>query len=112
MECYTAHSNEDAFKAGTIFVSFHHQAGAPISDTALLASFIILWLKKSVAPTFPHEVIIADVVYSAILLAYGHSLGLLPAMVKSFMASVPLILAPSYPILISRLGMSSTVQLL
>ena len=34
-------------------------------------------------PTLPHEVIVADVVYPAILLVYGWSLGLLPAMVGS-----------------------------
>ena len=32
-------------------------------------------------PTLPHEVIVADVVYLAVLLAYGQFLSLLPAMV-------------------------------
>ena len=31
-------------------------------------------------PTLPHEVIVADVVYPAVLLAYGRPIALLPAM--------------------------------
>ena len=64
-----------------VFESFHHQARVPISDRALLANFLMLWLKRSVVPTLPYEVIIADVVYPAVLLAYGKSIALLPAMV-------------------------------
>ena len=41
----------------------------------------MLWLKRCVVPTLPHEVIVTDVVYPAILLAHGRSLGLPPAMV-------------------------------
>jgi len=41
----------------------------------------MLWLKRCVVPTLPHEVIIADVVYPTVLLAYGKSIALLPAMV-------------------------------
>ena len=41
----------------------------------------MLWLKKCVVPTLSHEVIIADVAYPDVLLAYGWSLGLLPTVV-------------------------------
>ena len=41
----------------------------------------MLWLKRCVVPTLPNEVIVADVVYPAVLLAYGKSIALLPAMV-------------------------------
>jgi len=41
----------------------------------------MLWLKRCIVPTLPHEVIVADVVYLAVLLTYGQYLGLLPAMV-------------------------------
>jgi len=41
----------------------------------------MLWLKRCVVPTLPHEVIVADVVYLAILLAQGWPLSLLSAMV-------------------------------
>jgi len=40
----------------------------------------MLWLKRCVVPTLPHEVIIADVVYPTVLLAYGKSIALLPVM--------------------------------
>ena len=40
----------------------------------------MLWLKRCVVPTLPHEVIVADVVYPAVLLAYGRPIALLPAM--------------------------------
>jgi len=78
---YTTESNEDTFKPDTVLESFHHQARVPISDRALLAGFLMLWLKRCVVPTLSHEVIVADVVYPAVLLAYGRSIALLPAMV-------------------------------
>jgi len=78
---YTTEPNEDTFKLDTIFESFQHQTRIPISDRALLAGFLMLWLKRCVMPTLPHEVIIADVVYLTVLLAYGKSITLLPAMV-------------------------------
>ena len=40
----------------------------------------MLWLKRCVVPTLPHEVIVADVVYPAVLLAHGNPIALLPAM--------------------------------
>ena len=40
-----------------------------LSDWALLADFLMLWLKRCAVPTLPHEVIVADVVYPAVLLA-------------------------------------------
>ena len=78
---YTIESNEDRFKPDVIFESFHHQAKTSITDRALLVIFLMLWLKRCVVPTLPYEVIIADVVYPAILLAYGKSIALLPVMV-------------------------------
>ena len=41
----------------------------------------MLWLKRCVVPTLPHEVLVADVVYLEVLLAYGKSIALLLAMV-------------------------------
>jgi len=78
---YTTESNEDTFKSDTVFESFHHQAKVPMSDPTLLACFLMLWLKRCVVPTLPHEVIVADVVYPAVLLAHGKSITLLLAMV-------------------------------
>jgi len=78
---YTIESNEDVFKSDTVFESFHHQAKILISDRALLACFLILWLKRCVVPTLSHEVIVANVVYPAVLLAHGKSIALLPVMV-------------------------------
>jgi len=42
---YTTESNEDTFKPDVIFKSFHYQVKIPISDRALLAGFLMLWLK-------------------------------------------------------------------
>ena len=42
VDFYTTNSDEDIFKAGTIFESFHYQAQIPISDKALLAGFLML----------------------------------------------------------------------
>ena len=85
---YITESNEDTFKPDTVFESFHHQAQVPISDRALLAGFLMLWLKHCVVPTLPHEVIIADVVYPAVLLAYGRSIGFLPTMVAGIQSGL------------------------
>ena len=85
---YTTESNEDTFKPDTIFESFHHQAQVPISDRALLVGFLMLWLKRCVVSTLPHEVIIADVVYPTVLLAYGRSIALLPAMVAGIQSGL------------------------
>jgi len=48
----------------------------------------MLWLKRCVVPTLPHEVIIADVVYPAVLLAYEKSIVLLPAMVAGIQSGL------------------------
>ena len=85
---YTMESNEDTFKTNTVFENFHHQARVPISDRALLAGFLMLWLKRCVVPILPHEVIVTDVVYPAVLLAYGKSIALLPAMVTGIQSGL------------------------
>jgi len=41
----------------------------------------MLWMKRFVVSTLPHEVVIADVVYPEVLLVHGKSIGLFPAMV-------------------------------
>jgi len=74
-------SNEGTFKPGIVFDSFHHQTKTLISDRALLAGFLMLWLKRCVVPTLPHDVIVTNVVYPAVLLALGRFLGILLAMV-------------------------------
>ena len=78
---YTTESVEDTFRMGRVFESFQHQAKTPISNRALLAEFLILWLKQCIVLTLPHEVIVADVAYLAILLAFGRGITLLPMMV-------------------------------
>jgi len=88
VDSYTTESNEDTSKPDMIFESFHHQARIPISNRALLAGFLILWLKRCVVPTLPHEVIVPDVVYPAVLLAYGKSIALLPAMVAGIQSGL------------------------
>ena len=66
-------SNEDTFKPDIVFDSFHHQAKIPISDEALLAGFLMMWLKRCIVPTLPHEVVVADVVYLTVLLLWSVS---------------------------------------
>jgi len=90
-EFYSTDSNEDIFKPDTLFESFHRQAQTPISDRALLADFLMLWLKKCMVPTLPHEAISIDVVYPKVLLAHGRPLGLLPAMVSCIQSGLRLL---------------------
>jgi len=42
---YATESNEDTFKSYIVFESFHHQAKVLMSNWALLAGFLMLWLK-------------------------------------------------------------------
>ena len=85
---YTTESNEDTFKPDMVFESFHHQGRILISDRALLAGFLMLWLKRCMVITLPHEVIIADVVYPGVLLVYGKFIALLPAMVAGIQSGL------------------------
>ena len=48
----------------------------------------MLWLKRCVVATLPHEVIVADVVYPAVLLTYGKSIALLQAMVAGIQSGL------------------------
>ena len=48
----------------------------------------MLWLKRCVVPTLPHEVIVADVVYPAVLLAQRKSIALFPAMVAGIQSGL------------------------
>jgi len=48
----------------------------------------MLWLKRCMVPTLPHKVIIANVVYLAVLLAYGKSISLLPTMVADIQSGL------------------------
>ena len=75
-----------------IFESFYHQTRIPNSDRALLAGFLMLWLKHCVVPTLPHEVIVTDMVYPAVVLAYGKSIALLPAMVVGIQSGLQALL--------------------
>ena len=85
---YLTESNKDTFKSDTVFESFHHQAKIPISDQALLAGFLTLWLKHCVVPTLLHKVIVTDMVYPAVLLVHGRSISFLQAMVASIQSSL------------------------
>jgi len=85
---YMIEFNEDTFKPDTVFESFHHQAQIPKSDRALLANFLMLLLKHCVVPKLPHEVIVADVVYLAVLLARGKSISLLQAMITGIQSGL------------------------
>ena len=85
---YTTESNKDTFRPDTVFGSFHHQARVSISDRALLAGFLMLWLKHCVISMLLHEVIVTDVVYPVVLLAYGKSITLLPTMVAGIQSGL------------------------
>ena len=85
---YTTESNEDTFKANTVFESFHHQTWTPISDRALLAGFLMFWLKYCVVPTLSHEVIVTYVVYPTVLLVHGKPISHLPVMVAGIQSGL------------------------
>ena len=48
----------------------------------------MLWLKRCVVSTLPHEIIVTDVVYSMVLLANGKSISLLLAIVEGIQSGL------------------------
>lgn len=52
----------------------------PLSNMALFAGFLMLWLKRCAVSSAPKEALSVNAVYSVAFLAFGHPLGLLPAM--------------------------------
>lgn len=68
---YTTDLNEEVFNPGTVFSSFHYQAGFPVSDKGLIPRFLMLWLKRSIVPSLLKDAIAINVVYPVVLLAYG-----------------------------------------
>lgn len=67
---YTAEFNEWAFKASTVCNSFYYQARFPVSSQGLIASFIMLWLKRCIIPSLPKVAIAINVAYPVVLLVY------------------------------------------
>jgi len=63
------------------FKSFHQQAKHSMSQKALLASFLLVWLKKCAVPSPPHNGILPWVLLPAVQLVHGKPLGLFLAMV-------------------------------
>ena len=51
---------------GDRFKRFHRQAKHPISQKALLASFLSVWLKKYVIPSPPHDRILSWMLLPAV----------------------------------------------
>ena len=80
MSSYTMESVEDTFRPGIVFESCHYQAKTLIYNRALLAGFLMLWLKQCVVLILFHEVIVVDVVYPAVLLVFSRGITLLPMM--------------------------------
>ena len=61
--------------------SFHHQDRQPISQKALLAGFLLVWLKRCVMPSPSSDAILPTTLLPTVHLVHGRSLGLLPAIV-------------------------------
>src|SRR4051812_16338263 len=65
------------FVVGSLIESYHYQSTVILSDRALMAGFLMIWLKRCILPA---EKISADVVLPAVLLCFNHSIALLPAL--------------------------------
>ena len=73
--------DDGIYEKGDILRSFHHQARRLMSRKALLAGFLLVWLKRCVVPSSFSDVVLPTVLLPAVCLVCGRSLGLLPAMV-------------------------------
>lgn len=76
-----------------MFYSYHFQALKPISNRALLAGFLMIWLKKCVVPTHPHEVLLPTVAMLAERLVTWYSVALLSAMMLNLQYSLHQLIA-------------------
>ena len=72
--------DDGIYEKGDILRSFHHHACQPMSQKALLAGFLLIWLKRCVVPSPSSDVVLPTVLLPAVCLTHGHSLGVLPAM--------------------------------
>lgn len=68
---YITTQPEGGFDAKITFQIYHYQAVTPMSKEALLAGFLMIWLKKCVVPSHPHEVVLPSVALPAVQLV-GH----------------------------------------
>src|SRR5436853_1059345 len=66
--------------AGSLVESYHYQSTRTISRRALMAGFLMLWLKRCILPA---EKISANVILPAVLLCFNHSVALLPALIAN-----------------------------
>jgi len=73
--------DDDIYEKGNILMSFHHQVRQPMSQKALLAEFLSVWLKRCVVSSPSSDVVLPTVLLPAVRLVHGRSLGLLLAMV-------------------------------
>lgn len=56
---------EADYAEGDTFLSYHYKALKLLSEEALLAGFLMIWLKKCVVSMHPHDVILATVAFPA-----------------------------------------------
>jgi len=58
----------------------------------------MLWLKRCIVQTLPHEFIVANVVYPVVLLAFGRSIALLPMMVGCIQSGLQALIKTFYKV--------------
>ena len=69
------------YEKGDTLRSFHYQTRQPMSQKAMLAGFLLVWLKRCMVPSPSSDVVLPTVLLPAIRLVHGRSLGLLLVMV-------------------------------
>jgi len=65
------------FSAGSLIESYHYQSTWAISDRALMAGFLIIWLKRCILSS---EKISTDMILPTVLLCFNHGIALLLAL--------------------------------
>lgn len=64
-----------------VLLSYHHWVSVDLASCAILASYLVLWLKRFLVPSSPRDCFTLKTLCPAVLLASGRSLGLLPVIV-------------------------------
>lgn len=83
---------EDGSLEGAIFSNFHYQARREISDRALLADYLMFWLKIFVVRSLSHEVVIVDLIFLVVHLAFGKMLTLVMTVVANIQSELRILI--------------------
>lgn len=80
---YTTEGLADDYDEANISSNLHYQVRHQISNRAVLAGFLMLWLKRCLVSSPPHEIVIMDIIFPVVRLAFREPFTLVPTVVTN-----------------------------